>query len=290
MQTSHILQSFFFATIALILSSCESSSIGDSDISLGRRQISGRVSLGSNVSPEGVFVWLESFDFGARTDVNGDFQFILPTAAAQPGGGISGSFQLYFYMANYRLDALTVLVNGGEFIYTPGIFTDTGELTQTRTLSQLLDIEIRPIPESARKDESVFLTARIFLRTTFSDTIFVFMPGTVSGVINPLIYERQDDGQVQVFSSTNAGITPGDTLAITNDGPVELIRLLTGGPPDFEVGRYEIVPFLFVLNNTVPEGLLKSLGSNLNQLGAGYLQIPYRRRTTLFEISSPTSP
>ena len=280
----------FFATIILLLSGCQSSSVGNSDLALGQRQIAGRVSLGSNLSPEGVFVWLEGFDFGARTDVNGDFQFTLPPATLQPGGGVSGAFQLYFYMANFRLDALTVIVNHGEFIYTPGVFTDSGELTQTRFLSPLLDIEVRPIPESAQQTDAVILTTRIFLRTTFSDTVFVFMPQNVNGVLNPLIYSRQDVQQVRVFGSTNAGFTPGDTLAITNDGPVELIRLLTGGPPDLEVGRYEIVPFLFVLNNIVPEGLLRSLGSNLDQLGAGYLQLPFRRRTTIFEISSPPSP
>lgn len=277
-------------SLALIMNSCTSNPIGEDEISFGKRELKGEVRLANNSNPEGVFVWLEGFDFDTTTDADGRFSFVLPPPAEQPGGGLSGGFMLYFYMANYELDSVAVFVQNGEFLYSTGDINSAGELVLPRHLVQILNIRSSMFPESVRRDETISVIAKFQFSTLRSDTALVYMPGVVKGFLNPILFHNRDTGEILIFSSTHAGLPVGDTLKVTNDGPVELIRVVTAATQDFPVGSYEAVPFLFVLQDGIPRELANNIRVDMRALSPDYLDIPFVRQHGLMTVLAAEAP
>lgn len=277
-------------SLALIMSRCTSNPIGEDEISFGKRELKGEVRLGNNANPEGVFVWLEGFDFDTTTDADGRFSFVLPPPAAQPGGGLSGGFRLYFYMANYKLDSVSVFVRNGEFLYSTDNINSAGELALPRHLVQILNIRSIMFPDSVRRDETISIIVKFQFSTTRSDTALVYMPGVVNGFLNPILFHNRDTDETLIFSSTNAGHSSGDTLKVTNNGPVELIRVVNAAVQDFPVGTYEAVPFLFVLQDGIPRELANNIRVDIRALGPDYLDIPFVRQHGLMTVLAAEAP
>ncbi len=46
---------------------------------------------------------------------------------------------------------------------------------------------------------------------------------------------------------------------------------------DLSVGQYEIIPYIVVNQNKIPQELLESLGSNVQSLSFEYLNLPFKR-------------
>ncbi len=52
------------------------------------------------------------------------------------------------------------------------------------------------------------------------------------------------------------------------------------------IGEYEIVPFLMILQNNLPSGLLPSLGLEMEmEISPDFLKIPFRRKGGNFEVT-----
>ena len=49
-------------------------------------------------------------------------------------------------------------------------------------------------------------------------------------------------------------------------------------------GKYEVIPYLFISHETIPEGLIESIGSNVKKLHPDYLKIPFKRVGGEFEV------
>jgi hypothetical protein len=258
---------------------CESNPLGGNEISGGRASVGGLVRLGNNPSADGVFVWLDGFDLSTRTDSIGRFEIVLPPPAVQSAnGGITGVFNLYFYMANFRLDSAAVLVRNGEFVYSEGDINSEGELITPMNLVQLLRLRSVMLPETVVKGEPAIISSRIFLETTQTrDTVTVVYPRNVNGLFNPVIFDKVGANEILILGSTNVGVLEGDTLRITRRDPEEIILIIGASPTDLTIGRYHAIPFLFVLQPTVPAGLLKNLGADAQLLGPDYLAMPFLR-------------
>ena len=64
-----------------------------------------------------IYVWLEGTELITQTDENGDFKMPLPTSSEQGTGSIvTGTYKLYFYLANYRLEYVTIELLNVAFI------------------------------------------------------------------------------------------------------------------------------------------------------------------------------
>lgn len=272
-----------------VLIRCTSNPIGDDEIRLGNRQISGSIQLGNGLPSEGIFVWLEGFNDQTLTDDNGQFKLTLPPKTAQANSnGVTGAFNLYFYMANFKLETMPMQVSRGEFIYPPGVFNDEGELNRPAMMTQILNVKSQMSPTTFATDHQGLLTARIFLQTTEPDTVFTLFPPQVGTLIYPLLIQNIETGAVDIIETTHVGIpfnANTDTLKITRDTPVEVVRILRWNASDFQPGSYRIIPYIQVLQEGIPPQLLDSIGSGIGELGPKYLDLPFYREGGEFSVN-----
>ena len=145
----------FLLLSTFIFFACTGNPFSDDEISPGNRQISGKVEVSGNQNPEGVYVWLEGFNIGTRTDEQGCFQLTLPMPASQGGSaeGVAGAFNLYYYVANFNLESTRVLTRNGSFVYSQGDINSKGELNNPKFLFQNLQIRTRVTPSSLSSDD-----------------------------------------------------------------------------------------------------------------------------------------
>ncbi len=262
-------------TVALL--GCESNPIGDDDITGGRLTVRGEVVV-SGGSDEDVLVWLEDFDLSTRTDAAGDFSITIPPADVQSAqGGVTGGFKLYFYLGNFRLESKSVLVQNGEFVYSEGALDEAGALRQPVHMIPLLEIKTVVLPDTIFIGESVVFSTRTFLSTGERDTVDIYFPRDLNGRINPMIFREVNSNGVYVFDGTTVGVAEPDTIRITNLSPKEIVLVTRASTNDLPLGTYEAIPYLFIVSEEIPSGLLEHVGADRLELGAGYLDNPFVR-------------
>ncbi|TDI84607.1 MAG: hypothetical protein E2O79_03135 [Caldithrix sp.] len=270
----------------LILSSCTSNPFGDDDISGGNRKISGKVQLSNNLNPEGVFVWLEGLNIGTKTDAQGTFQLILPPPSSQSSGGISGVFNIYFYMDNFDIVTKPVAVGGGLFVYSQGELNNSGEFFNAIFLFQSLSIETVMMPNIVAGDTGSVISAWVTLQA-MKDTVTVFYPRTVTTAerdfLAPLLFRNVITNEVFIIEFVLAGLGFSDFIDVTV-APITRQYVTGLSPGLLPVGKYEVIPYLFTAHDNLPNALLKTIGQNVEELGADYLKIPFIREGGQFEV------
>jgi len=257
-----------------IFLACTKNPFGGNEISGGNRQIRGQVRLTNGSTQEGVYVWLEGFEVGARTDQGGQFQLTLPSAS-QGGQGGSGAFNLYFYLANFKLASAIVGIRNGSFLYSNGEINGKGELIKPQILYQILKIRIALGSKTVFAENNNFLAVEFNLEPQVNSAI-IFFPAQVGSWIGPVIFRRTATDEVFIFNSVFAGLAGDDTITL---GP-DPIKRTVGVSLDRGIlprGEYEIIPYLLVKSEPVPAALIASLGEGADELGPNYLKMPFHR-------------
>jgi hypothetical protein len=262
---------------------CTSNPFGDDEISGRDRVISGVVQLSDNLSPKGVYVWLEGFNVGSRADEQGNFQIVLPPPDSQSSsGGVSGVFNLYFYMANFNLITKPVIVRNGMFVYSQGEIDKNGKFNNPIFLSQTLSINTEMRPAIVPSDTESLISARVTLRA-IKDTVAVFFPVTVGQYLAPLIFKNIVTEETFIIQFALGGVELSDFLTVNSDPRTRLF--VTGlSPGDLSIGTYEVIPYLFVKDDNVPQELINSIGERVEELGPDYLLLPFLRDGGEFEV------
>jgi len=266
--------------IACLGYGCTENPIGDNEITFGNRQITGTVQLSNNGVADNVYVWLEGFDLGTRTDEQGKFQLVLPLPSAQgTASGVSGAFLLYYYVSNFQLATTQVFTQNGFFVYSTDEINADGELIQPKFLIQKLIIDTRVQPSSYSNAEVATTPSllRIDVRLqAINDSVAVFFPGLVGSTFGPLIFRNVESNEVTVSSSAVSGLvtSPRDTITVEPTIRTMSIRL---GSDNFSPGTYEVIPYVLVEDGGVPNGLFNSLGSRVLEFGPDYLLLPIVR-------------
>jgi len=248
----------------------------DKKISSGTRQIRGNVVLDDRSDPEGTYIWLESFDIGARADQNGFFQLNLPPPSSQgTPGGVSGVFRLYFYLANYTLASSQVVTQNGAFLYSKGALDENGNLTGPKELEKFLDINIQVAPDSVPANFPGTIEVQINLQARL-DTVTVTFPSSTGRTFGAVILKQIGGTAVFVFPSL-IGELGRETLVI---GLFQRARRMSFSfaPQTLPPGQYEVVPHMFITHQTIPRELSNNFGQNLQEPGLQYLNLPMRRR------------
>jgi len=70
---------------------------------MDRQLLQGKVTLEGASDNSKILVYFEKFDIFTETDIDGNFNIILPPPHLQPGDGITGAFRIYYYVANYKI-------------------------------------------------------------------------------------------------------------------------------------------------------------------------------------------
>ena len=85
------------------------------------------------------------------------------------------------------------------------------------------------------------------------------------------------------MESRIAGLSVEDFLTL-RDGPVSRFLIIELQSHQLPKGEYEVIPYLLI-NQSLPEGLLESLGENVEELGPNYLKMPILRETGRFVLT-----
>lgn len=276
---SHLIQSIIskilYSTVSLIfmcllLCCTENPFFNDSISGSNTRLISGMVNLENNQDPSGILVWLQQYNTYTFSDSAGNYSLKIPEKSENdPGGGITGSVKIFYYVSNYRLDSLTVYIFDGSF--KPGV-EDLGEdfNIKTKTLKNIVQISTSlELIENAFGQAEIFVTTNMV--TPFEGTASVVSWLDEDGFLASF-FIRPVDSLDNVFLYKNT-IHLNTTIfrnSITFTGTIPLLSF------PFENRVYEIFPYFFV-DQDLPEGLLNAYNANVTSFSPEFLQLPIRQ-------------
>jgi hypothetical protein len=264
-----------------IFLACEESPFNGDISSPLNHEIRGRIALSDADNPEGIYVWMEDTPLSTTTNREGNFVLSLPPSATGSAVYASGVFNLYFYVANYKLISTPVTVVDGKFLYSRGEVNGNGELIGTLFMEKLLNITTAVDPAVVTSEYSAAINVLVTLRA-LRDSVDVVFPKLVGGELGAILFRNLETGGIIADGpEINSGISlikrignEAETFSFSFD-------LKRGILP---VGRYEIIPYFFIEQTRMPEGLLPSISQKSEELGPDFLKIPFRRHGGLFAI------
>jgi hypothetical protein len=264
--------------VGLFIQGCTENPFKSDNVSSGSSQISGKIRLSGSNSPEDVYIWLEGFNVGTRSNASGDFELTLPPSSVQgTPGNAGGSFNIYFYVANYRLDSVKVIVKNGQFVYSQGNINEKGQLLQPVFLRELVQISTTVFPASVSNDPDGLIKANVTLEAK-TDSVTIYFPSVVNGLLAPVIFQNTGTNEIFIMETTISGIQLYEKVTLNqSESMVREYWINIGRGRRITAGTYIIIPYLLIRHEPIPGALIESLGENVNQLGPDYLNVPFKR-------------
>jgi hypothetical protein len=270
--------------IVFLLLACTHNPFDTTEISIPRRTIFGTVLLSDHTQPDGVFVWLEGFDLGTFTDANGYFAITLPVTGHQSSDGLTGSFQIFFFLANYRIATATIVLRNGELDFRHGDFLENGAIREPIYLRQYLDIQTIIAPAEVYQERDANLSLELILQA-LEDTVFIQYPEKAQGPLAVVIVKNNRNNSSFVWEINDratAAAMVADTVTIVPKVWTAALLLPAGR---LERGHYQIIPYFLIHPAIAPPGaMLAKLGQNILRPGADFLKLPTKRKGGFFEV------
>src|SRR3990172_2363437 len=271
--------------IVTICAACTQNPIGEDEVAAPASVIQGSVTFDrTNDAPHDVLVWLEGFDLFTRTDSNGSFNFMIPPPIAQSSmKGVTGAFNIYYYMANFGLESSRVFTQNGNLVNSSGSLNSANGELQQKVLSQKLIIktEVRPVRASRQAIRIVAGKSDFILRVDVTlqairDSVIVFFPGLFQDIYGPLMFRSVKTNEVKVVTSTIAAFVVSPVDTITTEPTVRTMAVPIF-PDALGLGEFEIIPFLKIEDVEVPDAISNELELDYIAPGSKYLRIPFLR-------------
>jgi hypothetical protein len=260
---------------------CTENPFGGDKITFGHREITGSVYLHDGGSAEGVYVWLSDFNVGTYTNKSGDFSITLPRESGQGSmGGLSGIYNVYFYLANYYLDSAQVVIRDGEFEYSRANINEDGRLTPSVELERFLRIRTSMEPPHIQAAYTGPIQVSVTLSST--DSVTVILPKSLSGTLGAVLVKRQDREEVSIYAAVQNLNTRIPILIGRSERTVSMNFNTLTSP--LVPGDYMVVPYILIAHEWIPEELKESLGSDVEELCPNYLKMPFRREGGYFLV------
>ncbi|MCH8956691.1 hypothetical protein IIA28_15435 [candidate division KSB1 bacterium] len=280
-----IITSFFF-------SGCTENILDSQPILASKNQITGTVKLNARQNAEGIYVWLEGLNIGQMTDENGEFKLEIPQFLLQEyQSRLTGVFNLYYYSANFNLESTQLFFRNGSLASHQDVISGDGELRKPQVVLQNLRIKTLVVPESVSSAEvvqgelrrqSIVVILKVTLQALLGPLTIKF-PTAVGNLISPVIFRNVNTDEVVILESRIAGLSVGDVLTL-REGPVSRYLIIELLSHQLSKGEYEVIPYLLI-DQSLPQGLLESLGENVEELGPNYLKMPILRETSRFVLT-----
>ena len=284
-----------FVLVSISFSTCTKNPFSnDDDNKLGKEKISGTVLLNDEVSRDGIFVWLETFNLSTYTNEEGEFSITVPLPENQAGGtGFDGEFTLYFFMGNYKADSVDVEFTQGKFLEDQDNISNSGILKNDINLMPILTI--RSVLDTDDLDGIVldFNREGIYKKLTFelqlySETQVIYSlrednKWPARGFFRTgIVFEPVDDDYDPVFIESPEAFIFHNALLLnsTNSWAFEL-QLLKN---DFEETEYKAYPFLLVDHPYLPGKLWDALGREKLNFDKNYLRYPFKRTPAVLTV------
>lgn len=284
----------------LVLMGCTSNPINDSDIT-SNLTIRGHVQLQDGADPNDVFVWLEVCDVGTRTDQDGFFALDYPAPGAQPGGSLNGIFTVYFYMSNYRLSSMDIPFIDGGLNLSDDIFGDDGVLKENVVLQKILDINtdiMSPVTYPGVSDSIIInvtmraLDEPVKVRSAFGHRWRPWdknSPYFMAGVARKI---NSTDEFALPFLTTGP-FTDGSRsveFEITEETTELNQMLFWPSVGDLSAGEYEIVPYVVIEQDSIPDGLIACLGDSVTTHSEAFAKMPIKVNNNVLIVKDPNEP
>ncbi len=272
----------FALIICAFAISCTSNPFSDKDkIEGGNRVVTGTVELSDLASPENIYVWLEYFDIGTFTDENGNFSLTLPSPQAQPGGGVTGIYDLYYYVVNYKIVHVEVAINNGEFIFGEASIDKNGKITSKIILDKLLNVSTSVSPNFITADflDSISITVTLTaVDSPIEVSTFISKDDIITGFF--VRHEENKYDFTDLYYLTNAHIRSKviGTSTVVSTSSYKYHRC------ELPKGIYEIISFIWVNQTGVPEELINNFASYPVKMSEEYLDFPFKRQNAQIEV------
>jgi hypothetical protein len=269
--------------ITLVLTTCTKNTLFNEQMeSSDGLTIRGKIVLDKDSPADSIFIWLGVLNLGTYTDLQGGFTLHLPPPESQPQRGVSGTYGLYYYVANYKIDSSLVTLLNGKFIYNKSDLNKEGRIRETITLKKLLTINADISPASYPLDYHDFITVNLFIKNVFEPV-----------VIQAFKYQRDTTMFTSVYfrnmadSLENAVNYRMSTLLREEEiiGERHWYMPIHTDSVRLDTGYYEVVPYIKILQENIPEGLLASIGEDPVFIDYTYLKIPCKRQNTYLTVT-----
>jgi hypothetical protein len=125
---------------------------------------------------------------------------------------------------------------------------------------------------------------QVKVKLTASDSATVVLPKSVGGALGAVFLRRTDTGDVSVIPFSQF---MGGSVSLTVGSSTQEVSM-SFGLVNFSlaVGEYEAIPYLLIAHESLPDGLMESIGTGVTGMNQNYLKIPFRRLGGDFEIKS----
>ena len=274
--------------ILFIFYSCTENPFGG-DKKIADKTISGYVKLEQvEYYPKGfhggVFVWSKDLGLQTKTDIDGSFEFILP-ASNEPTSGaiIDGDYEILFFLGNYKISKVTITFAGGEVVNDDKVINLEGELRRDVSMRRELGVHTVVTPET--------------IPTDFDSPINVMV--TITPDRTDLYCEMKKIENRSGVTFTGLLIknivTNELTYAVDNDSASTMREYIDRPTQKIEIGfdymglnlpkgTYEIIPYMVLERNDVPNHLLQAMGEDIYSFSEEYLNYPFYRTGGKFVI------
>jgi hypothetical protein len=267
-----------FIFLIFINNSCTDNPFFDDNTAKDTRVISGKVLTESGDAPENIYVWLEQLNISTRTNSQGNFKLELPRT--DDLSGYNNDLKLYYYVGNYAIQHSNLLVVDGVFEFGKYDINSDGFIKETVYLKKLIDITttIRPGTISADYNRTVTVEVNIInLDTNLLVRNRMTRESVLSGFILREINSPRTSAKRYDFSSVNY-------RAYYISEAVTWTGIIGWEPNYLPSGTYEVSPYIFLIQEDIPEELLESFGTDANLFTDAYLKIPFKQNPALLTI------
>jgi hypothetical protein len=263
----------------------------DTDFLSDKLIIKGTVELDQSDDAGGVYVWLEGLNVSTHTNFNGQFELHLDSPSTLPGGATAwnGEYKLYYYLANYHYVTSSILIRNGKVEFGKRDVDNSGNISKIIVLNEILGIKTTISPCST-KTNSIFKQKVDLAFTIHGEPVKIETYVPMDASSGCVIFRRLDAvetlskfvlashnnlNRVFISDSDVWNMQLGDTneMGIKNMDPIPI-----------ESGLYEVVPFLIIDQEEVPEELLESISPYYDSFSAEYLKLPFKWDVDTFEV------
>jgi len=242
----------------------------------------GNVQLPFTTNHSDIHVYVEGLDVLTKTDQKGDFTIEMPLESAfQPGQGLTAFYNVYYYVVNYQLEYSSIFVNKGEFAFGVADLDNNGVISEKIILRQLLDVQTVINPEEIKQNHSDEMTITVRLQNRV-DTVIVFSHFTKEDKLASAFLADKDFPQDNIYLLSQPSSIRSVIIDSLKFWTMDVYWSVDGG--DVDVGMYDVIPYLFVYQANIPDGLLRKLGTNVTWYTRNYLKLPFRRQSAELSV------
>ena len=270
-----------FYIILLTLISCTENPFGG-EKKMANRTISGHVKLDKvDFYPRGyhngVLVWSEGLGLQTTTDIDGSFELTLPASSESSSGAITdGDYTLQFFIGNYKLSSVTITFAAGQVVNDEKVINLEGELRRDITLTRLAGVHTSVYPPIITSGFDSDVITKVHITPDKTDIYFHLRKlVTMDFSIYTGLLIREADSKKLAYT---VDIDTASSMKEYIDRPSQTLDFVFNYTDvNLPSGIYEVIPYLVLDRDDIPETILKTLGSGYDSFSQNYFKYPFYR-------------